>query len=117
MTGVSVGLGLITLERNVQRFGQTAANARAAADNENGVSSELHDAPNLCVGECCVMSNTYEGKRSPNMGRPLTDSALAASSCKTSQCSLRRPSSNRTTSAAIQAAGLPIPVKRPCAMT
>ena len=59
----------------------------------------------------------YEGNVSPNIRRPLTDSAFVASSCSTSQCSARRPSSNRTTSAAIQAAGLPMPVKRPCAMT
>jgi acyl-CoA reductase-like NAD-dependent aldehyde dehydrogenase len=59
----------------------------------------------------------YAGKLSPNMGRPLTDSFCVASSCNTSQCSARRPSSNRTTSAAIQAAGLPIPVKRPWAIT
>src|SRR5580700_10942179 len=39
-----------------------------------------------------------------------------ASSCRTSQCSLSRPPSNRMTSAAIQATGRPIPVKRPCAM-
>src|SRR5580658_6069367 len=69
----------------------------------------LHDDRDVFV---CHLGNV-----SPNMGRPLTDSALVASSCKTSQCSFRTPSSNRTTSAAIQAAGLPIPVKRPCAMT
>ncbi len=43
------------------------------------------------------MPNTYEGNVSQNMGRPLTDSACVASSCNTSQCSARRPSSNRTT--------------------
>src|ERR1700739_64596 len=100
----------------VQRLGERTANARAAARNEDGVSCEFHDASNLCVSECFV-GLAYEGKRSPNMGRPLTDSACVASSCNTSQCSARRPSSNRTTSAAIQAAGLPIPVNRPCAIT
>jgi hypothetical protein len=64
-----------------------------------------------------VKMNRYEGKRSPNMGRPLTDSACVASSCNTSQCSARKPSSNRTMSAAIQAAGLPFAENRPCAMT
>ena len=59
----------------------------------------------------------YEGKILPNMGRPLTDSFCVASSWSTSQCSARRPFSNRTMSAAIQDAGLPIPVNRPCAMT
>jgi predicted SnoaL-like aldol condensation-catalyzing enzyme len=66
----------------------------------------------IAEGDYVIAHGRFTG-----MGRPLTDSALVASSCKTSQCSLRRPSSNRITSAAIQAAGLPIPVKRPCAMT
>src|SRR5439155_5639112 len=38
-------------------------------------------------------------KRSPNIGRPLFDSALVASSCKTSQRSARRPFSILTISA------------------
>src|SRR6266700_7711064 len=42
------------------------------------------------------MSEAYAGKLSPNMGSPLTDSFCVASSCNTSQCSARRPSSNRT---------------------
>src|SRR5437016_7745576 len=56
-------------------------------------------------------------KRSPNIGRPLFDSALVASSCNTSQCSARRPFSILTISAATQATGRPIPEKRPCTMT
>jgi hypothetical protein len=32
----------------VQFPGQTAANARAAAGNEDGVSSEIHDFSNQC---------------------------------------------------------------------
>ena len=66
----------------------------------------------LAEGDYVIAHGRFTG-----MGRPLTDSALVASSCKTSQCSLRTPSSNRITSAAIQAAGLPIPLKRPCAIT
>jgi hypothetical protein len=56
-------------------------------------------------------------KRRPNIGRPLFDSALVASSCKTSQCSARRPFSILTISAATQATGRPVPEKRPCTMT
>ncbi len=56
-------------------------------------------------------------KRSPNIGRPLFDSAFVASSCNTSQCSARRPFSIRTISAAIQATGGPCPEKRPWTMT
>src|SRR5438552_12075292 len=55
-------------------------------------------------------------KRSPNIGMPLFDSAFVASSCKTSQCSARRPFSILTISAATQATGRPIPEKRPCTM-
>src|ERR1700732_4966164 len=40
---------------------------------------------------------------SQTIGRPLFDSAFVASSCKTSQCSARRPFSILTISAAIQA--------------
>jgi hypothetical protein len=53
----------------------------------------------------------------PNIGRPLTDSASVASSWRTSQCSASLPSSMRTISVAIQAAGRPLPVKRPWAIT
>jgi hypothetical protein len=49
--------------------------------------------------------------------RDINMADVRSKACNTSQCSARRPSSNRTTSAAIQAAGLPIPVKRPCATT
>jgi hypothetical protein len=56
-------------------------------------------------------------KRSPNIGKPLFDSALVASSCKTSQCSARRPFSILTISAATQATGRPFPEKRPWTMT
>src|SRR5881398_3541345 len=52
-------------------------------------------------------------KWSPNIGRPLFDSAFVASSCKTSQCSARRPFSILTISAATQATGRPFPEKRP----
>src|SRR5712692_3218070 len=38
-------------------------------------------------------------KRSPNIGRPLFDSAFVASSCNTSQCSATRPFSILTISA------------------
>ena len=81
--------------------------------------SEHHESKTEGGKASCIalFSAVSLGNVSPNMGRPLTDSALVASSCKTSQCSLRRPSSNLTMSAAIQAAGLPMPVKRPCAMT
>src|SRR5882724_660069 len=58
-----------------------------------------------------------EVKRSPNIGRPLFDSACVASSCKTSQCSARRPFSILTISATIQATGRPVPEKRPWTMT
>jgi hypothetical protein len=32
----------------VQLLGQTAANTRSAAGNEDGVSSEIHDLSDLC---------------------------------------------------------------------
>jgi hypothetical protein len=56
-------------------------------------------------------------KRSPNIGRPLFDSACVTSSCKTSQRSVRRPFSILTVSAAAQATGRPVPEKRPWTMT
>ncbi len=62
-------------------------------------------------------SSDQAGKRSPNIGSPLTDSACVASSWRTSQCSASLPSSKRMTSAAIQAAGRPLPEKRPWVMT
>src|SRR4029077_13491435 len=53
-------------------------------------------------------------KLSPNIGRPLFESARAASSWSTSQCSANTPSAMRTMSAAIQFLGSPVPEKRPC---
>src|SRR6058998_1310449 len=50
------------------------------------------------------------------MGRPLFDSAFVGSSCTTSQCSARRPSTIRRMSTTIRV-GLPPPLKRPCTMT
>src|ERR1700678_3248754 len=38
----------------VQRLGQTAANTRSAAGNEDGVSSEIHGVSDLSVGKCGV---------------------------------------------------------------
>jgi len=66
---------------------------------------------------CMTRSLAHAGKRSPNIGRPLSDSVLVASSWRTSQCSASFPSSTRTMSAAIHAAGRPWPEKRPCAIT
>src|SRR5260370_15695190 len=56
-------------------------------------------------------------KLSPNIGRPLFDSARAASSWRTSQCSANTPSAMRTMSAAIQFLGSPMPENRPWMMT
>src|SRR5260370_4012137 len=56
-------------------------------------------------------------KLSPNIGRPLFDSARAASSWTTSQCSANTPLAMRTTSAAIQFLGRPVPENRPWTMT
>jgi hypothetical protein len=64
--------------------------------------SEHHESKTEGGKASCIalFSAVSLGNVSPNMGRPLTDSALVASSCRTSQCSLRTPSSNRITSAA-----------------
>src|SRR5438309_7827114 len=51
------------------------------------------------------------------MGRPLFDCSWVASSCITSQCSIRIPSLIRRTSAAIQFTGAPKPLNRPCTIT
>src|SRR4029077_21107885 len=62
--------------------------------------------------DCCLSSPTdghrihhSSGKRSPNIGRPLTDAARVTSSSMTSQCSASRPSWRRTMSKTIQFAG------------
>jgi hypothetical protein len=101
----------------VQLLSQPATYARSAAGNEDGVSREIHDFSNEFSVIVARRSHAYPGKLSPNMGRPPTDCFCVASSCNTSQCSAKRPSSKRTMSAAIQAAGLPIPEKRPCGIT
>src|SRR2546422_568960 len=59
----------------------------------------------------------YSGNRSPNIGRPLLDSACDASSSTTSQCSTSIPSTTRTKSATIQFFACPKPEKRLCTIT
>ena len=58
-----------------------------------------------------------EGNVFPNMGRPLTDASLVASSSTTSQCSASWPFSRRTISTTIQFAGTPMPENRPWSST
>jgi hypothetical protein len=52
----------------------------------------------------CKAMRLHSGNFSPNIGNPLCDSALVASSCSTSQCSTRTPPAIRTMSAAIRCA-------------
>src|SRR6266478_8057628 len=66
---------------------------------------------------CVTCFRDQSAKLSPNIDRPLFDSERAASSWRTSQCSANTPSAMRTTSAAIQFLGRPVPENRPCTMT
>src|SRR5580704_4373597 len=68
-------------------------------------------------GTGAVHATRQPGNLVPNIGRPLCDSALVASSSRTSQCSASTPSATRTTSAAIQFFGLPVFVNRPWTIT
>src|SRR5262249_6463309 len=69
---------------------------------------------NLNCFDYHVLDSFYSGKAPPNIGRPLFDSPLVASSCRISQCSVSTPSAIRTMSAAIQLrAESPWPEKRP----
>ena len=90
------------------RFGSSYALVESLGQPTAGADSE-----DRVVGKFECQS----GKRSPNIGSPLTDWALVASSWSTSQCSASLPSSIRTMSAATKAAGRPLPEKRPCAIT
>src|SRR6266478_4152217 len=66
---------------------------------------------------CVTCFRDQSAKLSPNIDRPLFDSERAASSWRTSQCSANTPSAMRTTSAAIQFLGRPVPENRPWTMT
>src|SRR6202521_4862736 len=61
--------------------------------------------------------NVHFVKTLPNIGRPLFDCSLDASSWITSQCSTRMLSLMRRMSAAIQFTGRPKSEKRPCTIT
>src|SRR5205823_5122431 len=98
----------------VQCFCETTTNTRAPAGDEDSVFGEFHKS----LLDLRWMEELVQAvKRSPNIGGPLFDSAFVASSCKTSQCSARRPFSILTISAATQATGRPLPEKRPWMMT
>jgi bifunctional non-homologous end joining protein LigD len=56
-------------------------------------------------------------KRKAALAKLLRRSSDVASSCRTSQCSASTPSATRTTSAAIQFLGLPVPENRPWTIT
>src|ERR1700736_734485 len=88
--------------------------------NDPGVKESYRHAPKRVTPGDSIETNgavDQAVKRSPNIGRPLFDSAFVASSCNTSQCSARRPFSILIISAAIQATGPPYPEKRPWTMT
>src|SRR3979411_2726705 len=71
-------------------------------------TAEINNPSKVSNPRCMQPSATPEDqpvKLSPNIGRPLFDSARAASSWRTSQCSVNTPSAIRTMSAAIQFLG------------
>lgn len=61
----------------------------------------------FCSGRGGGVGQRSSGKSEPNIGSPLTEFLRETSSSMMSQCSLRRPPSIRTKSAAIHGAGWP----------